>query len=141
MGSAYFPTPFSSDRSSKLPEFVGCEAGEAFFSWASARLEALDRSDPVAVNREILLLAVKYHEWYQQVPERHQTRVGKRGGHQCIFHVFMHFMDLLTEARIRVDPPVYFPAPSRPRPAFADLGTLLGLSPEEDDTSWADSEI
>lgn len=129
-----FPKPFPGSRkTTPLPEFVGCEAGEEFYKWASARLEVLNRSDPVAVNREVLLLAVKYHEWYQQVPERHQTRVGKKG-HQCIFHVFMHFMDLLTEARIRVDPPVYFPAPP-PQPAFADRGTLLGLAWEVDDAS------
>lgn len=122
-------------KAASLPEFVGCEEAEAFHTWASARLKALDRSDPVAVNREILLLAVKYHEWYQQVPEKHRSRVGKRGGHQCIFHVFMHFMDLLTEARIRVDPPVYFPAPPPQQPAFADRGTLLGLTWEVDDSS------
>jgi hypothetical protein len=128
------PVPVIS-KSDSATEFVGCEAAEAFYSWASARLEALDRGDPVAVNREILLLAVKYHEWYQQVPERHQTRVGKRGGHECIFHVFIHFMDLLTEARIRVDPPVYFPAPLPPPPAFADKGTLMGLAWDVEDIS------
>jgi hypothetical protein len=123
-------------KTAPLPEFVGCEAAEAFYDWASARLQALDQNDPVAVNQEILLLAVKYHEWYQQVPERHQARVGKRGGHQCIFHVFMHFMNLLTDARIRADPPVYFPPPPPARPpAFTDKGTLLGLAWGREDNS------
>lgn len=115
-----------------------CDHAKGFASWVRELLEKIDMKDRLQVHQAILQLTLQYYQWYFQVPQAHQVRVGPKG-HVCIFHVFMHGLNDLIEARTDLDPPVYVPPPPPPRverveipvpmmPAFSDQGSLLGLN-------------
>lgn len=107
-----------------------CEYAEAFQSWVADHLRDLDMTDPVMINEMILLLSLRYNDWYNRVSTAHRNRVSSRG-HTCIFHVFMGTLNDLANAKTKVDPPVYYP--NLPQPGFESRGTLLGLVANIDD--------
>jgi hypothetical protein len=115
-----------------LPEVAldMCEHAEEFKNWVDDHLRDLDLTDLVTINEMILLLTLRYNDWYNRVSKPHRNRVGDRG-HRCIFHVFMETLNHLANARTKVDPPVYYP--TVPQPGFEDRGTLLGLVANLDD--------
>ena len=115
-----------------------CAYAEGFSIWARDLLDKVDLKDRLQVHQAILQLTLQYYQWYFQVPQAHQVRVGPKG-HLCIFHVFIHALNDLMQARDNLDPPTYFPPPPPPRiervevpvpmiPSFSDQGSLLGLS-------------
>ena len=107
-------------------QFFGCEAPEEYFAWVQKHLTELDLEEPIAINQEILLVTLKYHEWYSQVTEIHRVRVGRRG-HECIFHVFMMALDTLIEAKTKLNPPVYFPPPTPLSPDVSVTTQIAGI--------------
>lgn len=119
-----------------------CAHAKHFSRWVLDLRDRIDMEDRMRVQQAILQLTLQYYQWYLQVPQAHQVRVGPKG-HRCIFHVFMHALNDLMEARARLDPPIYVPPPPPPEtqyvkvpvpmvPAFEDQGTLLGLSMGEE---------
>ena len=115
-----------------------CVHAEDFSVWVRDLLDRVDLKDRLQVHHAILQLTLQYYQWYFQVPQTHQVRVGSKG-HVCIFHVFMHGLNDLIKARDNLDPPTYVPPPPPPRierievpvpmiPSFSDQGSLLGLS-------------
>jgi hypothetical protein len=118
-----------------------CVHAEKFQSWVRDLFDKIDLEDRMQVHQAILQLSIQYYQWYFQVPQNHQVRVGPKG-HLCIFHVFMHAFNDLMEVRTDLDPPLYTPPPPPPPPprvervevpvpmvpSFSDQGTLLGLN-------------
>lgn len=134
-----FPLPFPDDgNSAPESEFVGCEAAEEYYDWVSVHLTEIDDADLVDINQKIILVTTRYHDWYNRVPEKHRVRVGRRG-HECIFHVFMMALDVLIEAKTKLNPPLYIPSPPPPPlpVLFEDQPTLLGLKVEPEEP-WAE---
>lgn len=125
-----------------------CMYAEGFSAWVRDLFDRVDLKDLMQIHQATLQLTMQYHQWYAQAPQAHQVRVGPKG-HLCIFHVFIHALNDLMEARTSLDPPTYFPPPPPPPPppprieivkvpmvpSFANQGALLGLDIEEaDDT-------
>lgn len=113
-----------------------CGFAESFSNWTEKLLEKTDTTDRMWIQQAILQLTLQYYQWYVQVPQAHQTRVGPKG-HLCIFHIYIHALDSLMSVRDALDPPVYVSPPQIERivvekpypviPSFSDQGTLLGL--------------
>ena len=120
-----------------------CIHAEKFQGWVRELFDKTELEDRMQVHQAILQLSIQYYQWYFQVPQNHQVRVGPKG-HLCIFHVFMHAFNDLMEVRTDLDPPIYTPPPTPPTPppppeivrvevpvpmvpSFSDEGSLLGL--------------
>lgn len=118
-----------------------CIHAEKYLGWVRELFDKTDLEDRLQVHQAILQLTIQYYQWYFQVPQKHQVRVGANG-HVCIFHVFMHALNDLMEMRTDLDPPIYVPPPPPPLPprverievpvpmipSFSDQGSLLGLN-------------
>jgi hypothetical protein len=117
---------------------TSCDYGLDFSFWATEIFEKTDLSDSMKIYEALIMLVIQYYNWYQQVPRAHQVMVGSQG-HTCIFHVFMELLDILMQARLALDPPIYVPPPPPPEirhvkvpvPMVVDYdeesGKLLGL--------------
>ena len=116
---------------------TSCDFGLDFSFWAEEILDKTDLSDRMQIHQTIVMLTIQYHNWYQRVPRAHQVMVGSQG-HICIFHVFMELLDMLMQARLALDPPIYVPPPPPPIVRrvevpvpmivdYTDEGKLLGL--------------
>lgn len=107
-----------------------CDYGLDFSFWAGEIFDKTDLTDRMKIHQALVLLIIQYHNWYQQVPRAHQVMVGSQG-HICIFHVFMELLDLLMQARLTLDPPIYVPPP--PPPEIREVNVPVPMYVEYDD--------
>jgi hypothetical protein len=112
-----------------------CEFAEQFGAWTEELLAPIlmpgHQPTVEAIYRTKVLLADRYMEWRSTVPKSHRDRTAPagRGGHECIFAVFVGAYEQLRQAQLAVAPPRISqpgPAPSSP-PVPASAPQIAGI--------------
>jgi hypothetical protein len=99
------------------PPLEECVHYQQFAAWANKKCQEVIRNpSPVALNRTLFLVFLKYMEWRNQVTKRHRNQIGERG-HRCIFHVLeSSYYQLIAIGLDQFEPPLYEPAPPSSAP-------------------------
>lgn len=116
-------------KQDRSPDEGYCEYGRKFSAWVTTLPSLTARSpDIVQIHQDQLQLLWKFFEWYFFVPKRHRETLSSRGGHACIFQVFVAAYQSLKLKELSLTPPLLFlpkePPPPPPPPQIA--GIFLG---------------
>ena len=93
-----------------------CPYAAPFHAWAQALIADVSaHTSEVGVNVAKVYLVDRYAAFYVSVPRQHQNHVGQRGGHFCLFQVFMSSYNALRILELGIAPPsVRIPPPPAP---------------------------
>ncbi|MBN1813646.1 MAG: hypothetical protein JXA14_17535 [Anaerolineae bacterium] len=98
------------------PGLLSCRFAESYDGWASGVLAKVQQKrDVVTVNQAKLLLADKYFQYFQTVPQSHRYHLSPRG-HRCVFQAFLEAYKQLKAFELSITPPMIFIPPPPPKP-------------------------
>ena len=93
-----------------------CPYAERFLAIAQELVSrATANPTELRINVSKLHLLDRYWAFYVSIPKQHQNHVGNRGGHTCIFQVFMSAYNALHVLALSISPPKVVEAPPPPQ--------------------------